>query len=49
MFLAQSADGERANSHDEDIAKCKELIQRLCDSQLKTQESLEDIAALIKQ
>ncbi len=49
MFLAQNADGERVNSHDEDIAKCKELIESLCDSQLKTRESLEDIAALIKQ
>ncbi len=49
MFLAQSAEGERANSHDEDIAKCKELIESLCDSQLKTRESLKDIAALIKQ
>ncbi len=38
MFLAHNPDhvNESLNIDDEDIAKCKELIENLCDCQVKT-------------
>ena len=51
MFLAHNPDQLNGNASidDEDMAKCKELIENLCDYQLKTKEGLEDISALVKQ
>ena len=42
MFLAHNPDqlNENPNIGDEDMAKCKKLIENLCDCQLKTKESL---------
>lgn len=48
MFLA-NADNQNQNysNINEDMTKCKELIESLCNNQIKTKESLEEISQLL--
>lgn len=50
MFLANSESQSKKHPDlAEDMAKCKKLIESLCDNQIKTKESLHEISQFIEQ